>query len=79
MEIGLGRNLPKMLIRQCHKCDQLVEAPKEQENCLCCGKSFLPLNYFEKIHDHSGNFAELYADSTEIDEEDLVKGIFVIW
>ena len=79
MNIDLDRKLPKMLIRKCHKCDQIVEAPKEQEACLCCGKSFLPLNYFEKIHDHSGKIAELYADSTEIDEGDLVKGIFALW
>ena len=79
MEVGLGHKSPKMVIRKCHKCGQLVEAPKEQESCACCGKSFLPLNYFEKVHDHSGKLTELYAESDEIAEEDLVKGIFVIW
>lgn len=69
----------KMIVRQCHKCTQVIEAPKEQESCLCCGKSFLPINYFDKIHDHSGKVNELYASSEEIEEQSLVKGIFVIW
>lgn len=79
MNAELEHKAKKMIVRKCHKCGQLVEAPKEQEACACCGKSFLPLNYFDKVHDHSGNVGELYANSEEIDEESLVKGIFVIW
>ena len=79
MDAELSRKQTKMIVRKCHKCGQLVEAPKEQESCACCGKSFLPLNYFSKVHDHTGEVTELYADGEELNEEDLVKGIFVIW
>lgn len=79
MDIELGRKSEKTIIRKCHKCGQLVEAAKEQESCACCGKSFLPLNYFAKVHDHTGTVKELYADGDELHEEDLIKGIFVIW
>lgn len=79
MNTELGRNSEKMIIRKCHKCGQLIEAPKEQASCACCGKSFLPLNYFAKVHDHSGAVKDLYADGEELHEDDLIKGIFVIW
>lgn len=70
----------KVLIRKCHACGQLVESYVEQEKCCGCGKSFLPLNYFDKIHgDTEQKFEELFSNSNEIHEEDLIIGIYVLW
>lgn len=79
MNIEIRTRKERLVIRQCHKCAKMTESVKEQESCASCGKSFLPLNYFTKVHDHSGAINELYAHSSDILEEDLVKGIFVIW
>ena len=47
---------------------------------MSCGKSFLPLNYFDKIHDQEDyKFDDLFADSHELEDEDLIKGLYVIW
>lgn len=70
----------RVIIRKCHVCGQVVEAPKEQDKCCGCGKSFLPLNYFDKIHgDKTQKLEELYADVDELQEEDLITGIYVLW
>jgi hypothetical protein len=70
----------KLIIRRCHCCDQVVESEVEQESCLKCGKAFLPLNYFDKIHgDQSQNFKDLFAHSDDLQEEDLITGIYVLW
>ncbi len=70
----------KKIIKKCHCCGQLLESQKEQQQCLKCGKSFLPLNYFQKIHDHSGDkYKDLFASGHEINDEDIVKGLYVIW
>lgn len=71
--------LEKVIVRRCHMCGQLTESHKEQSKCCGCGKAFLPLNYFQKVHDQNNNFDELFASSNELTEEDLVKGIFVLW
>ena len=48
---------------------------------MSCGKSFLPLNYFAKVHDHEGktDFKDLFSNINELQEDDLVKGLYVIW
>ena len=70
----------KLLIRKCHECGRLNEGHSEKEKCSSCGKSFLPLNYFEKIHgDKNQKFEELFAGSDEIQEDDLIMGIYVLW
>ena len=70
----------RLIIRKCHMCGQVVESPKEQQKCICCGKSFLPLNYFTKVHEHDTNkYHELFAEGHELNDEDLIKGIFVLW
>lgn len=69
-----------LLIRKCHVCGQLVESEQEQEKCCQCGKAFLPLNYFEKIHgDPDQKFQDLFSFSDEIDEDSLILGIYVVW
>ena len=70
----------KLLIKKCHVCGQVTESTTELEKCVSCGKAFLPLNYFVKIHDHKEiKFSELFAESHEIHEEELIKGLYVLW
>jgi rRNA maturation endonuclease Nob1 len=71
----------KTLVRKCHICGQVTQASNEQEKCLSCGKAFLPLNYFKKIHDHCDEkeYKELFLHCDELEEDDLIKGIYVIW
>ncbi len=68
----------KLIIKKCYVCGEMSETTKEPERCTTCGKSFLPLNYFTKIHDH-GEFKHLFCDTNDLGEEDLIKGIYVIW
>lgn len=70
----------RTVVRLCHKCVHLTEGTTEPEKCSQCGKGFLPLRYFEKVHDHTGEkFETLFAASHQLDEEDLIKGLFVLW
>jgi hypothetical protein len=70
----------KLLIRACHACLKVNESHKELERCLHCGKAFLPLRYFDKIHSDKDTKWENYFSPTElIDDEDLIKGLFVLW
>jgi len=70
----------KLIIRKCHVCGQVVESEVEQDSCVGCGKAFLPLNYFDKIHgDNSQKFKDLFSDGDELQEEDLITGIYVLW
>lgn len=70
----------KSLIRLCHSCHKVNEAPSELERCLHCNKSFLPLRYFEKIHGSKNkNWASHFSASEDIEDEDLIKGLFVLW
>lgn len=70
----------KLLIRACHACFKISEAPKELERCTHCGKSFLPLNYFEKIHALKGSAWDKHFSGVEnLADEDLIKGLFVLW
>lgn len=69
----------KTIIRKCHCCGQVHETAKEIEKCISCGKSFLPLNYFDKIHAGDYKFEELFAESHHLEEEDLISGLYVLW
>ncbi|MEE2671412.1 MAG: hypothetical protein VYA54_06870 [Bdellovibrionota bacterium] len=68
----------KLIIKKCYVCGELSETATEPEKCGSCGKSFLPLNYFQKVHDHT-EFKHLYCDTADLHEDDLIKGIYVIW
>ncbi|MDA8792297.1 hypothetical protein N9N67_03575 [Bacteriovoracaceae bacterium] len=72
-------NHSKIIIKVCHVCYRLNESYKEPLKCQHCHKSFLPLNYFYKVHDQSIRHEELFAEGHELHEEDLVKGIYVLW
>jgi hypothetical protein len=70
----------KLLIRACHSCNKLTESYCEVERCSHCNKAFLPLHYFEKIHQFKDeNWKKHFSSSDELEEEDLIKGLFVLW
>lgn len=69
-----------LLIKKCHMCGHLNESSKEVPRCGQCSKSFLPLNYFGKVHaKNTEEFNNLFSTSDEIHEEDLIKGIHALW
>lgn len=70
----------KLILRVCHSCGHCNQGPQEPERCQKCSKAFLPLNYFEKIHSSKGEkFHTLFEDSENLDEADLIKGLYVLW
>jgi hypothetical protein len=70
----------KQIIRKCHACGHIMETSQETQRCLQCKKSFLPVNYFSKVHSKSQKeFDHLFASGHEIHEEDLIKGLMVLW
>lgn len=70
----------KLLIKKCHVCGSLNESFKEAKKCRDCNKSFLPSNYFGKVHaKNSKEYDELFSASDDLHEDDLVKGINVLW
>ncbi|MDD0851520.1 hypothetical protein HBN50_00370 [Halobacteriovorax sp. GB3] len=78
-EVNL-RTATRVLIKKCHSCGHMMESTREIEKCNCCNKSFLPSNYFSKVHaKNSEEFRNLFCHIDEMHEEDLVKGISVIW
>jgi hypothetical protein len=57
-----------------------MEAAQEVQKCGKCKKSFLPTNYFSKVHSKAQNeYEQLFASSAELHEEDLIKGLTVLW
>jgi len=71
----------RVLIKMCHVCGQVIESASEVQRCPKCNKSFLPLNYFAKVHDikTSDDFKHLFEDCNALNEDDLIKGIHVLW
>jgi Zn-finger nucleic acid-binding protein len=70
----------KLLIRACHICLRVNESSVELERCAHCKKPFLPLRYFEKIHQAKEiKFEQHFSSADHLEEEDLVKGLFVLW
>ncbi|MBL7666259.1 MAG: hypothetical protein JNM93_14075 [Bacteriovoracaceae bacterium] len=72
--------LTKVIIKKCHVCGALTESENEIERCAKCNKAFLPLKYFNKIHENQNTqFKDLFSSSEDITDEDLIKGIYVLW
>ena len=70
----------RVLIKKCHVCGHLNEGTREMEQCAHCDKSFLPLNYFSKLYDGSSEgFQQLFCQCNELTEEDMIKGLYVLW
>ncbi|MBT3584879.1 MAG: hypothetical protein HN509_08225 [Halobacteriovoraceae bacterium] len=68
------------IIKKCHVCGTLSESAREPKKCKKCKKSFLPLNYFGKVHaKDSEAFNNLFSKSEELHDDDLIKGIHVLW
>ena len=71
---------PRVLIKKCHICGHLNEGAEEMQRCSHCNKSFLPLNYFSKVHsDLSDNPRHLFCHCNELAEEDIIRGLYVLW
>jgi len=70
----------KLLIKKCHVCGHLMESAQEVQKCGGCKKSFLPVNYFSKVHSKGQKeYEQLFAHSYELRDEDLIKGLTVLW
>ena len=70
----------KLVIRACHACMKLTESYQETERCLHCSKPFLPLRYFEKIHGFKDkSWQKHFSEAQDLEEKDLIKGLFVLW
>jgi tRNA(Ile2) C34 agmatinyltransferase TiaS len=73
-------DLTKLLIKKCHVCGHIMESSEEVQKCHKCKKSFLPSNYFHKVHSkNQKEYEALFAGSHEIHEQDLIKGLTVLW
>lgn len=70
----------KTLIRACHSCLKVNESYQELERCQHCNKAFLPLRYFDKIHSSKElKWENHFSASDQLEEDDLIKGLFVLW
>lgn len=73
-------NRKKIIFKKCHVCGHLNETTHELEKCHQCRKSFLPSHYFAKIHNQEeAKFHSLFNDAEEMEEVQLIKGLYVIW
>jgi cobalamin biosynthesis Co2+ chelatase CbiK len=79
-EIIVPKKKKKILVRKCHVCGEVIESYAEVEKCHQCHKHFLPLNYFGKVHaTNSEAYKQLFEEVNSLHEDDLIKGLFVIW
>ena len=79
MSLGIAKETSKV-IKKCHVCGHLMESHKEISKCDCCKKPFLPMNYFGKVHaKNSEEFQALFSKASELHEEDMIKGLTVLW
>ncbi len=68
------------IIKKCHVCGHMMESHQEIDKCGSCKKPFLPMNYFGKVHaKNSAEFKELFSNASELHEDDMVKGLTVLW
>lgn len=70
----------KLLVKKCHVCGTIMESTREQQRCKSCDKSFLPSNYFGKVHaKNDKDYEKLFSTTDELQDEDLIKGLSVLW
>jgi len=69
------------LIKLCHYCQKINESTKELQRCTHCNKSFMPLNYLMQMKEANSKkfFNELYNECKDLNDEDLIKGLYLIW
>jgi hypothetical protein len=69
----------KQFFRLCHVCKSLNESEEaEVLRCGGCGKSFLPVNYFEKIRDRAQRAIE-NDDAMPDFVFNPLNGLIVFW
>jgi hypothetical protein len=79
-EINKNAQNEKLIIKKCHVCGHIMENPQEIQKCHKCKQSFLPTNYFSKVHStNQRDYDHLFAYGHELHETDLIKGLTVIW
>ncbi len=72
--------IEKLIVKKCHLCGHIMESFEEIKKCGQCKKSFLPSNYFAKIHSkNSAEYDHLFAAGHEMHEDELIKGLTVLW
>jgi hypothetical protein len=70
----------KLIIKKCHICGHIMEEHQEIAKCHKCKKSFLPVNYFSKVHSkNQQEYEQLFAYGHELHETDMIKGLTVLW
>lgn len=70
----------KVIIKKCHVCGHVGEHHQEPQKCVRCKKSFLPANYFSKVHSkNQQDYEKLFAFGHELQDEDIIKGLTVLW
>jgi len=80
VELTVKEQNGKQLFKKCHVCGHVMESDQEPQKCHKCKKSFLPVNYFAKVHSKSQQeYDQLFAYGHELNEGDLIKGLTVIW
>lgn len=81
MDNYLGvKKTTKILVKKCHTCGTIHESKSEVQKCKSCKQSFMPTNYFGKVHaKNSKEFESLFCDAEELYEEDLILGLNVLW
>jgi hypothetical protein len=68
------------LFKMCPACIKLNESSGELARCAWCQKAFLPLNYSAKVDNSSpSDYFLLFALAEELCDEDLIKGLYVLW
>lgn len=74
------RKTSQTIIKKCHCCGTLMESEREVERCTKCRKAFLPSHYFNKVHaKNSDEYRQLFDFAQDLHEDDLVKGLCVLW
>ncbi len=83
METGPGHKKQvtesQLLIKKCHHCGHVMELGRETDKCHHCQKAFLPSNYFSKIHDKTAKYKDLFSQSSELHEDEIIKGLHALW
>jgi hypothetical protein len=70
----------KLIIKKCHICGHIMEDHQEIAKCHKCKQSFLPVNYFSKVHSkNQSEYMQLFAYGHELHESDMIKGLTVLW
>lgn len=68
----------KIILKKCHICSHLTESFVEISKCESCNKSFLPSNYFSKVHCQKEK-KDYYDDADDLKSESLIKGLDTLW